>query len=66
MPGNSEKKFLDGYSSLLLQLGKEKKIIGPDQNIDYLKANTNNNANSLLDLKLDCNLIPTIIRVTLE
>ena len=35
-----------------------------DQNIDYLKLNTNNHALELLDIKLKHKLIPTLVRPT--
>jgi exonuclease III len=66
IPGKPEKKFLKDYENLLKLIGKENKatIIGTDQNIDYLKINTNNYANNLFELNLDNNLIPTITRPT--
>jgi exonuclease III len=66
VPKTAEKTFLENYKTLINKIKSENKeiIIGSDQNIDYLKVNTNNNASLLLDLNLDNELIPIITRRT--
>ena len=66
VPGTSETDFINEYENLIKLLNAEKKsiIIGTDQNLDYLKINEHRNTKKFLDINLDNNLLPTIIRPT--
>ena len=66
MPNTSEPEFLLKYENLLTKLSQEKAelIIGLDQNFDYLNVNNHTNTSKLLDINLNNNLCPTILRPT--
>jgi hypothetical protein len=68
VPNTSEKDFLEDYNNLLKKIYIENKelIIGTDQNIDYLKINTNTNSycNALFEMNLENKLLPTVTRPT--
>ena len=66
IPNTSEKDFLEDYDNLLKKINKENKelVIGTDQNIDYLKINTNSNSNALFEMNLEHKLLPTVTRPT--
>ena len=66
IPGTNEHDFLIDYQNIIRQIQTENKllILGMDQNIDYIKINTNHNAANFLDINLTSGLIPTIIRPT--
>ena len=68
VPGTdmSEKQFIKEYNNLIDKISKENKeiIIATDQNIDYLKINSNSTTSELFETNLNFQLIPAITKPT--
>ena len=65
-PNTVISNFLDEYKHLILWLKSLRKmlIIGCDHNMDLLKSMTHHSTESFVDLNLDTNLIPCIMKPT--
>jgi len=66
VPGTCVREFLLNYSNLIDKIAHEKSeiILGMDQNLDYIKVNTHKHTSDFLDLNLNQNLCPAILRPT--
>ena len=66
VPGHGEDEFIQDYQNLVSRINLEKKqiIIGTDQNMDLLKADSHKNTQIFLEYNLENGLIPSITKPT--
>jgi hypothetical protein len=65
IPNTSVKASIDHYDSIMSKLtGSKPVIIGTDQNVDFLKLETNPSTSELLNTYLSSSIIPTISKPT--